>query len=222
MNSLGNLKKILNKPAQEKFITSPIIFIHYGNTPYLEYTLRLARYHNPNKRVILLGDESNAWLKKIDIEHYLFADFARSTEVDKFNQVYKFIAGEKKRKPEWTKFVFLRWFYIYNFIREYGIKQFWTFDSDTLILADLSTWEGVFIKFDCTTQCRGSCLNGFVASQEVVKKYVEKINELFERVDYLNEQKEEMKRDPNWAFTEMRAFDTYKKEERLNVCLSMW
>ncbi len=190
----------------------PIIFIHYGDSAYLEYSLDLAKKKNPNKRVILLGDKTNKKYTKLDIEHFYFEDYFSGEEVEKFKKNYQFIAGDAKRKSYWTNFVFKRWFCIYNFINKNNIEKFWTFDSDTLILTSLLQFEEKFHDIDCTTQCNGICMNGFVNNQDVVKGYVNKINELFTREDYLNKQKEEMKENPRWAFTEMRAFKTYEEE----------
>lgn len=202
-------------------MTSPIIFIHYGNSPYLEYTLKLARFKNPNKEVILLGDDSN---KKIALEtgatHFYFENYFRGPEVKIFKKVYKFIAGSQKRKSYWTNFVFKRWFCIYNFLKEKNIERFWTFDSDTLIFTDLFSLEGRFGNIDCTTQCNGICMNGLVNNLRLVENYINKINELFTREDYLKEQEKGMASHPDWAYTEMRAFATFQEESAIKTMRS--
>ena len=203
-----------NKLKQDN---TPIIFIHFNDSGYLEYTLKSALKFNPDKRIILLGDKSNEYYKKLGIEYYYFKDFEGSEEVKIFDKVYKFIAGSSQRKQPWTKFVFKRWFYMYNFIKQNDIQSFWTFDSDTLIFSDLSRYEKQFSETDCTSQCNGNCMNGYIANQKVVKNYLDKINELFQRPDYLKKQQEEMKQNPDWAFTEMRAFATFEKENNPGV-----
>ena len=195
----------------------PIIFIHYSDSEYLRYSLSLAKKTNPDKRVILLGDESNKHYEKYGIEHYMFEDYFKGPEVETFERVYQFIAGESKRKSHWTNFVFKRWFCMYNFIKDQGIERFWTFDTDTLILKDLSSFEETFADYDCTSQCNNWCVNGLINNQKVVKGYIDTINELFQRPEYLDKQREEMKENPDWAFTEMRAFVEYVKEENPNV-----
>ena len=43
-------------------MNSPIIFCHYGNSDYLKFSLKSARFFNPNADIILLGDSSNKTL----------------------------------------------------------------------------------------------------------------------------------------------------------------
>ncbi len=204
-----------------KQMIAPIIFIHYGNSPYLEYTLKLAKFKNPDKEVILLGDISN---KKIaqgaSATHFYFEDYFKGKEAETFKKVYKFIAGNQKRKSYWTNFVFKRWFCIYNFLKEKKIQKFWTFDSDTLILTDLSVLENQFRDIDCTTQCNGICMNGLVNNLISVEDYINKINELFTRENYLENQEKAFSTHPDWAFTEMRAFATYKEESGIKTARS--
>lgn len=196
---------------------TPIIFIHYGDSEYLKYTLDLARKTNPQKRVVLLGDEKNKKYEKLGIEHIPFAKYDYGKEIETFEKVYKFIAGVNQRKKYWTNFVFKRWFYIYNFIIEQNIERFWTFDSDTLVLNPLSKYEKIYSEFDNTEQCNGSCMNSLINNQNVVRGYINKINELFTRDGYLDEQKKDMEENPDWAFTEMRAYKAYKEESSIKT-----
>ncbi len=196
---------------------APIVFIHYGYTPYLKYTLDIAKKTNPDKEVVLLGDNKNKKYGKIGVRHFYFNDYGAGEEIEMFNEVFRFIAGAKHGKKEWVKFVFKRWFYIHNFIKKNNIDKFWTFDSDTLILSPLTSKEKRFKDYDCTEQCNGSCMNGFVNNVAVVKNYVDKINELFQRNDYLEKQREKFEKMPGYAFTEMRAYRTFKKESGIKT-----
>lgn len=202
---------------------APIIFIHYGNASYLPFAIRAARASNPEKRIILLGDESNRHLARLGIEHYPFEDFNNGPEIERFNRVFQLIKGENHtyRKlhgaDHWTRFVFLRWFFIRNFLHRENIGAFWTFDSDTLILAPLASRESRFAGYDCTEQCVAQCMNGFVSGRDVVNGYVEKINELFERPDYLEAQRAALRKTPGLAFTEMNAYVTFREEASLKT-----
>jgi len=195
----------------------PIIFIHYGDSDYLEYTFKLARLYNPTNRIILLGDKSNQHYTKLNIEHYFFDSYSSFPEIILFKKVFKFIAGNRHGKTQWTQFVFERWFYIYEFIRLQGIDQFWTFDSDTLILTELQKYIPLLLGYECTEQCNGSCMNGFVGSSKVVKGYIDTINNLFIDSNYLKKQMQEFLDYPNYAFTEMRAYDEYRSRNKLNT-----
>ncbi len=203
--------------------SAPIIFIHYGDASYLRHTIQAARASNPDKRIIFLGDESNRHLAQLGAEHYLFNDFNTGPEIERFSRVFQLIKGENHtyRKlhgaDHWTRFVFLRWFLILNFLRRENIGAFWTFDSDTLILAPLAPREARFAAYDCTEQCVAQCMNGFVSGPGVVSAYVEKINELFERPDYLEAQRAALRKTPGLAFTEMNAYVTFREEAGLQT-----
>ena len=198
-------------------IKKPIIFCHYGNSPYLFYTLKQVKLSNPENRIILLGDEDNKKVAhKAKIEHCCFKDYDDSDEIKVFNQVYQHIAGFKHKKEFWTNFVFKRWFYIHNFIKKNEINGFWHFDSDNMILSDLNKQEHKFKDFDCTEQCNGICMNGYISSYQVVNGYVNKINELFKDEAYLKKQKQDFIAHPDYAFTEMRAYKAYREQENIN------
>ena len=191
----------------------PIIFIHFSNSSYLKYSLASAQLFNPNKRIILLGDHTNAHFKKKGIEHHYFDNYAEGEEIELFDRVYQFITGGIYLNEVKTNFFFRRWFHIYNFLCAHDIERFWTFDSDNLILSNLTEQEDKFKDYDCTEQCSGACMNGLINSRLLVKGYVDKINELFQRKDYLEERRRVVKATPRFIFNEMDAYETYKKEK---------
>ena len=191
---------------------APIIFIHYGDSYYLKYTLESAVVSNPGKHVILLGDPANAHYAALGIEHCKFADYSSGAELVLFDKVYQFIAGREHQRKEWTRFVFRRWFNIYCFILARGYQRFWTFDSDTLILSDLSLQEQKFAAYDCTEQCSGTCMNGLITNTRVVKGYLDLINSLFVRRSFLRNERKCFRYYPKYAFTEMKAYVVYREE----------
>ncbi|MCB4799694.1 hypothetical protein [Neotamlana laminarinivorans] len=194
-----------------------ILFCHYGNSDYLYYTLKQAKLTNPGSHVVLLGDNENEHIaKKAKVAHYHFKDFYTTNEIKTFDKVYKHVAGVKHGKEFWTNFVFKRWFYIHGFVKEKNINSFWHFDSDNLILTNVQKQEYKFVDYDCTEQCNGKCINGFVSSFKVIDGYVKKINELFLDENYLNIQRKDFIKHPNYAFTEMRAYTAYKNQENVN------
>jgi len=193
-----------------------IMFCHYGDSPYLLHVLKTVRLTNPKSRIILLGDEKNKHVaKEAKIEHYFFSEYSSSEEIVLFDKVYKHVAGKEHGREFWTNFVFKRWFHIHDFIKKNGISKFWHFDSDNLILTNLAKHESKFAAYDCTEQCNGICMNGLINSFEVVDGYIKKINELFQNEKYLNNQLEEFQIHTDWAFTEMRAYETFKKEMKI-------
>jgi hypothetical protein len=196
---------------------SPIIFCHYGNSNYLEYTLKAAKINNPKKEIYLLGDISNLSIaNKIGISHILFNKYDKTETILDFNKKFRFIAGNSHGRSEWTKFVFLRWFYINEFILQNGIDSFWHFDSDNIIAVDLSVKEIFFKKYDNTEQCGGICLNGFISSSSITQLYIKHILDLFSDEEYLGIQKKKCLNNENFAFTEMAAYNSFKKLHKLN------
>lgn len=130
-------------------MTVPIIFCHYGNSKYLRYTFECVKITNPDKRVILLGDRSNLKLaKRFGVEHHDLEKFAYGDLLKNFLKSYRLIHGETfdkvKNGQDWIKFAFKRWFLVKNFVTENDIKKFWHFDSDTMIVDNLSRHEQKF------------------------------------------------------------------------------
>jgi hypothetical protein len=196
---------------------APIIFCHYGMSNYLRYTLLSSKLSNPDKNIYLIGDEENEKLcNELGVKHIKYSEFDNSQLIFKFNKSFKFISGKKHGREEWTRFVFLRWFYICEFIYLYDIDSFWHFDSDNLIVANLFHKESLFNKFDNTEQCGGICMNGYISSKKITKLYVHHILDLFNDIEFLNIQKEKCEKNENLAFTEMAAYNHFKKVFKIN------
>ena len=210
-------------------MNAPIIFCHYGNKKYLPSVFKAAKLTNPDKEIILLGDTSNQWLGETkNVTHLNFEDYDYGPEIDTFNKVYRLVQGKEhshmKGGRDWVNFVFKRWFFIHNLIQSKGYKNFWHFDSDTMVLESLSQHEDKFQSYDCTEQCNGSCLNGFIPKVSTVARYIEKINELFQDEVFMQNQQDEFdKNNPKHAYTEMRAYEEFKESGlnaiRLNTIL---
>lgn len=195
----------------------PIIFIHYGRSSYLHLTLKSAKAFNHGSRVILLGDRNNEHFKDLGIEHFCFSDYDRSEEIQLFDKVFKFIAGRDHGREFWTKFQFKRWFYLFNFVKHHQIERFWTFDSDTLIMSDLGLQSVKFLNYDCTLECRGDCMKGFINGHNVLKGYLDTINDLCQDEGYLDKQREKVRLKPNLSFMDMNAFKYYMQNTSIKT-----
>ena len=196
----------------------PILFIHYGASYYLKHVLKTAFYSNPNKKIILLGDEHNRRLTPRNIYWIPFEKYSHDNLLlEEFEKYFQPIEGTHHRYNKlrgttfWLKFVFKRWFFIYSAIQDLGINKFWTFDSDTLLLAPLHSREDRFLNLDCTEQCLGKCLNGWVANPKLIQNYLELIISLFKDNDYLNIQRLRLQKESNLSFNEMDAWCEFKK-----------
>ena len=203
----------------DQTVNAPILFCHYGNRVYLRYVLACARLSNPDKEVVLLGDATNRRMaQKLGVRHEAFADHAGGERLAEFEQVYRRIQGPKHKHfrggRDWVEFVFKRWFFVDNFLRAGNIGPFWHFDSDNMLLVPLAPHEERFATLDCTDQCNGYCMNGYVSGPEVVERYLDKINEVFRRDDYLEAEQIRLAHEqPDGALTEMAAYRIFKEEE---------
>lgn len=201
----------------------PVVFCHYGDSPYLRYVFEMVRFSNPEKKIYLLGDKENfATARRHGVHHYFFEDFEGGSDLLQFDSVYREIKGENhnhvRGRGDWLNFVFRRWFYVSEFIHSENIGSFWHFDSDNMIVESLSPHESRFSKYDCTEQCNGMCMNGYISSKAIVRGYVRFINSLFSDEKFLERQKREFsEKSPDFAFTEMRAYHEFKKVSNLRT-----
>ena len=193
--------------------TVPILFIHYGNSSYLPYVINVAKRFNPHKDILFLGDEHNAYLRDLGVLHYPLEAFAHSADLARFEQLYPSIVNKRYAKTKWAHFVLKRWFVINTFIQQEKIEKFWTFDSDNFLLTDLTDYEAYFSQYDCTSQCKGSCLNGFVPDAAIVQRYVSKINELLSDRAYIEDWQRRYEENPALFYNEMEAFAVFVEQE---------
>ena len=201
----------------------PIIFIHYGPAHYLKWTLEAAQRTNPEKRIVLLGDLSNRRFVGRGVRFVDFETLAGGKKEREFQKVFQVIQGERHRFNKhggmevWLKFVFRRWFLVEEFLSREGLDSFWTFDSDTLVIAPLGPRESRFKDVEATTQCRGECLNGWVGSLHLVQRYTSCILELFSDASFLDAQHERLRIHAGLAFNEMDAFGEFRRRESINT-----
>ncbi len=201
----------------------PILFIHYGPANYLRWTLAVARRFNPDKQIVLLGEVSNSRSARGVAEFVDFESLSGTEKEQEFQLVFQVIQGERHRFNKtngvefWLKFVFRRWFLIEAFLKREGLDSFWTFDSDTLVLADLSAREERFSKVQATAQCKNQCLNGWIGSRELVSRYTQSILDQFSDEAFLEAQMERLKIHAGLSFNEMDAFAEFRSRQSVKT-----
>jgi hypothetical protein len=200
----------------------PIIFSHYGNVDYLSKSMLCATLTNPTKRKILIGDSSNrdsalgnGW------EHIEFDSITsnlRTEFINNFRYIHGALHPNVKNQGDWLRYVFERWYFTEQFCKENQISQFWHFDSDVMLLEDLRLFEPSLIDhYDFTTQCNNMCLNGMVKTN-VLTEYCRHMIDLFKDEEFLDTQQREFDTiNPNYAFTEMRAYHSFSKTPGLQA-----
>lgn len=106
----------------------PIIFVHFGNSWYLEPVLRQAK--KLNQDVYLLTDQNVKYdgIQVVDINKYMDG-------VDDFTSVYKHMSSN----GYWIEHLcIVRWKIILNFLQQTENKAFAYLDSDILVFDDLT------------------------------------------------------------------------------------
>jgi hypothetical protein len=202
---------------------APLIFIHYGPARYVQWTLETARRSNPDKRIVLLGDSSNRQLVPAGVDFYEFESLAGKNEELEFQRIFQVVKGARHRFSKthgvefWLKFVFRRWFLIRSFLENKEIDAFWTFDSDTLCLANLAARETRYADVEATTQCRDQCLNGWVGSRDLVVRYTQSILDQFEDPAFLDAQRDRLNVHAGLAFNEMDAFMEFRRRDNIKT-----
>lgn len=152
-----------------------------------------------------------------------FRELEDSPAVRHFERVFQPIQGSRHRFTKlhgtdyWLRFVFKRWFLIAELVERLTVEAFWTFDSDTLVLAPLDPRQQRYADVVATTQCADRCLNGWIGSCGLVRDYTNFILNLFEDVSYLESQRERLKSHAGLAFTEMDAFTEFRKHQQIRT-----
>lgn len=192
----------------------PIIFIHKGSTDYLFYTLDCARFFNPDARVVMIGNKENEYLKRRDVEFVHLEDLEYGDLLKEFDTHYQYISSPKMAgRDEWDRICTKRWLYLYNFVKAENLERFWFSDSDVLVTCNLAERENRFAGYDCTKQCRGHCIKGLFNNSNVLERFVKKINEVYQRKEFLEERKAYFAEQDDGCFNEMSLSGLLLKEE---------
>ena len=195
-----------------------IIYTHFGNSPYLKYTLSSATKSNHKSRKILLGDNDNKQVAiDNDWEHFNLDDYDSDLRIE-FNSVFRWVQGKKhvatRNGKDWLRYVFERWYIVEEFCKRKNIKNFWHFDSDVIIVEDLLQYQDKLQKNEIlyTRQCNGTCLNGYIDSK-ILPDFLKYVISLYKNKQFIKSQQDEFDNvNPTFAFTEMRAFDMFSKQ----------
>jgi len=113
----------------------PLIVFHTRFLPYLPFCLHQNRRANPDREIILLGDERNC-LTGLAYRHELCSAYQGKNAA--FLGAYRHITNsdfdDERRCLE-------RWFILSEFLERNRVEAFYFLDSDYLLFADLSLHE---------------------------------------------------------------------------------
>ena len=105
----------------------PVIFFHLGNNAYLKHTLAQACSYN--KRVVLLGDESNCDIHSQVEHHHHLTLHAPDDDLQEWSRAYQHFSSNDER---FERLCIGRWFIIRNFLLKNNLKECVYLDSDIM------------------------------------------------------------------------------------------
>src|SRR4051812_6632114 len=104
----------------------PIIFVHKGDSFYLNFSLPQAHLSNPGSPIYLITDTKE---RKYDFVNYVdIADYHK--KADQFEKIYRHMSTNHYENE---LFCFQRWFVIEEFCKKNAISGFLYIDSDILL-----------------------------------------------------------------------------------------
>jgi hypothetical protein len=115
----------------------PIIFLHVGESWFLDITLRQAALASPNSDIIFLTDAERPNLPGI-IQMPVGAHHRAASE---FKKLYRHASTNYAK---YELLCFTRWFYIRDFVRLYGIDRFCMIDSDVMLFSPIELFAAEF------------------------------------------------------------------------------
>jgi hypothetical protein len=204
-------------------VDRPIVFTHYGNSDYLSSTLECAALTNRQARRILIGDSTNRLTATRAGWEHVHMDDVHSPARDEFVKAFRWIQGANhnpmRNGKDWLKYVFERWFVVSRYCADQNIESFWHFDSDVMIVEPLDAFASDLLGrgFDYTKQCNDTCLNGLV-SERVLADFCRFLVEIFNDAPFLQQLQREFAPHPEFAFTEMAAFELFAAKARFRGC----
>ncbi len=208
----------------------PIIYCHFGNSFYLEFVLSQAVKNCPSRDIVILGDSSNAWLKKTGAKHELLEKYLRaSRELEAFNEAFRLTGGSifldsiNKSKTVvsgvdtcWTKFNFLKWIGLYEYLRSSEIESCWFFDSDMLVLSDPAKTEEIILRRNVKWTYWNELHQhqGWIGDPSIIDKFTKYFIYLFKDKTLIQKlEKTDFLHNPSWGFTLMRAWNEFRRSQ---------
>jgi len=144
----------------------PIIFIHFSDNLYLEFTLRQARYCNPNTPIYLLSNCESHKTRFPFLKHYLISDFC--SEIEYVNNIY---SHQSENEFEFELNCILRWFVLMSFMKHFQLNEILHLDSDVLIYETPEFFKNKYMPrgFTLADSQSPHCL--YIANIEVLESF---------------------------------------------------
>ncbi len=157
----------------------PIIFVHRNNSIYLKYTLKQARFFNPDTPIYLLGDESNNqynFVNHLNVDNY----FESAREFSK-HYVHMSFTPQK-----FEQFCFERWFIILDFVKKHKIETFLCLDSDVLLFCKSNDIHDKYKNYNFTIRGNGGAGLNYFSSIKALEEFCEYTSNHYINPQYFN------------------------------------
>jgi len=116
----------------------PIIIFHLGNREYVHYCLKQAKKYN--EHVILLTDVPDAYKISgatcVSIQKY-------KNRINEFQKLYKHFSTNSYQLE---LICIIRWFVVYDYMKEFKIDRAFICDSDVLIYENIENIDNKYLK----------------------------------------------------------------------------
>lgn len=212
ISSRGKLDEVMGKHDPSR----PIVFIHYGKSDYLKYSLGQAKKANPKSTTYLIGDSL------IDIydliEHRFISDYSQGAQY--FRNIYRHF---NETNYEYELFNFQRWFILKEFMVGNDLNNALYLDSDVMLYADIGIEQEKFNQYSFTLS-RGHCgCVCFINNVEALGKFCQFLIDIYSKKDRYHYDKmlshyvvRKMNQLPGGA-CDMTALELFSKQEFGNI-----
>lgn len=191
----------------------PIIIVHTGDSIYLKYTLKQARYYNPDTDIFLIGNEENN--KYSYVTHVPMLQYWNRAE--KFLQQYVHLSYTPLK---FEQYCFARWFVALDFVEKNNINRFLCLDSDVLLFCKTEEVDNKFSRYDFTTRNKAGAGFNYFSSSNALQNFCDFVysyytkSELFHILELNWEGYQKM----NYGgVCDMLFFDLYHKQHKEKI-----
>jgi len=114
-------------------MNNEIVLIHNNYSWYLQFTINNAKFYNNN--ITLLGNNLNN-LQKLKVDKIIdLSKYSDSEKIILFKKLYFHLSPNSY---DYELFCFLRWFYLFEYVKEYNLDYVLYIDSDYLLFDNLN------------------------------------------------------------------------------------
>ena len=191
----------------------PFIFVHKGDSYYLQYTFNQLKQSNPQSEIYLLGDEANKRYSKLGIRHFNMSDYGETATA--FERVYVHLSANQGFVE---KICFQRWMYIRDFIKAQGIQgPFCCMDSDVLVYENISDYYYRYCTgYDVTLHGPYGPGSNVFRDVQVLDGLVEHTFRSYSTPELLEQLRDRYTREHK-NVTDMHMIDTYVRTQHVKV-----